>query len=80
MTRQKMTRWELTKEIAKRLKDICELYYSVYPEGNCLDICIKNGYVSFKNQHYQGQADENYLIDYWECEDWVRINEIWEKK
>ena len=38
-----MTRRELTREIAKRIKDIRDLYYSVYPEGNYLDICIKSG-------------------------------------
>lgn len=31
-----MTREELIKEITKRIKDIKELYYSVYPEGDYL--------------------------------------------
>ena len=75
-----MTKEELTREIVVRIKDIRDLYYSVYPEGNCLDISIKDGYVSFNNQCYQGQADENYPINYWEPEDFARINSIWGKK
>lgn len=51
MTRKKMTQKELIKEIAKRVKDIKELYYSAYPEGNYLTLYFQDGNVSFNNEN-----------------------------
>lgn len=75
-----MTREELIKEIAKRTKDIKELYYSAYPEGNYLTLYFQDDSVSFNNENWDGGKDKNYPIDYWEGEKTIRINGIWEKK
>ena len=48
-----MTREELTREIAKRLKDIRKLYYSVYPEGNRLEMTIRKDSIDFHNSYYK---------------------------
>lgn len=69
-----MTREELIKEITKRLKDIKELYYSVYPEGNYLTMYFEKNIVSFNNQHWEGGEDEKYPIDYHENEIFIRMN------
>ena len=73
-----MTREELTREIAKRLKDIRKLYYSVYPEGNRLDLTISKGFIDFHNRYYE--LDNNYPIDYFEDEECIGINRVWEDK
>lgn len=75
-----MTREELIKEITKRLKDIKELYYSVYPEGNYLTMYFEKNIVSFNNQHWEGGEDEKYPIDYHENERFIRMNEEYEDK
>ena len=80
MTRKKMTQKELIKEIAKRVKDIKELYYSAYPEGNYLTLYFQDGNVSFNNENWDNGKDKNYPIDYWESEKIIIINGIWEKK
>lgn len=61
-----MTREELTKEIAKRVKDIRNLYYSVYPDGDYLTMCLRRNSIMFNNRKWEGGEDENYPIDYWE--------------
>lgn len=66
MPREKMTRWELSREIAKKLNDIRELYYSVYPEGDYLSLFFKKDCISFHNGKWESGVDENYPIDYWE--------------
>lgn len=63
-----MTREELTKEIVKRIKDIRNLYYSVYPEGDYLVMHFEKNITSFNNRHWEGGKDENYPINYWEDE------------
>ena len=80
MTRQKMTRWELTKEIAKRVNEIRNLYYSVYPEGDYMDISFKRNTVSFNNSNWEGAEDEGFPIDYHEYEMFIRINDNWKRK
>ena len=75
-----MTREELTKEIAKRLKDIRELYYSVYPEGNYLTMYFEKNIVSFNNQQWEGGEDEKYPIDYHENKCFIRMNGEYEDK
>lgn len=75
-----MTREELIKEIAKRIKEIRELYYSVYPKGDYLSLFFTKDCISFNNQCWQAQADKNYPINYWEREGYIRINGVWEKK
>lgn len=75
-----MTREELIKEILKRIKDIKELYYSVYPEGNYLTMYFEKNIVSFSNRQWEGGEDEKYPIDYHENEMFIRINENREKK
>ena len=73
-----MTREELIKEIVKRIKDIKELYYSVYPEGDFLELTISKGFIEFHNRYYE--EDKNYSIDYYEDEVCIRINRVWEDK
>lgn len=73
-----MTREELTKEIAKRVKDIRNLYYRVYPEGDYLDITIRKDLINFFN-HYR-EEDKDYPIDYFEDRNCIGINRVWEDK
>lgn len=73
-----MTREELTKEIAKRVKDIRKLYYSVYPEGNRLDMTIRKDSIDFHNSYYE--EDKNFRVDYYEDEECIGINRVWEDK
>lgn len=61
-----MTREELTREIAKRVKEIRKLYYSVYPEGDYLSFFFKKDFTSFNNENWGGGKDEYYPIEY--CE------------
>lgn len=75
-----MTREELTKEIAKRVKDIRELYYSVYPEGDYLVLYFKKDVVSFNNSHWKKGKDVGFPIDYHENELFIRMNENREHK
>lgn len=63
-----MNKEELTREIAKRVKDIRNLYYSVYPKGDYLIMHFEKNIVSFNNRHWEGGEDENYPINYWEGE------------
>ena len=73
MTRQKMTREELTREIAKRANEIRKLYYSVYPEGDYLIIAFNKDFIDFNNKFYE--EDKDYPINYFEnCKPYVRIN------
>lgn len=69
-----MTREELTKEIAKRIKDIRELYYSVYPEGSYLSMHFEKDLISFNNRKWEGGEDEGFPIDYHENENFIRMN------
>lgn len=76
-----MTREELTKEIAKRVKDIRELYYSVYPEGGYFSFFFEKDCISFHNGKWEIGVDENYPINYFEDEKkYVRINKKQECK
>ena len=77
-----MTSKKLMKEIAKRAKDIGELYHSVYPEGDYLVICIRNrkDCVSFNNENWKGGKDEKYPIDYYETEMFIRMNGKFKEK
>ena len=75
-----MTRKELTREIAKRVKEIKELYYSVYPEGDYMDISFKRNTVSFNNSNWEGAEDEGFPISYHENELFIRINDNWKRK
>ena len=69
-----MTKKELIKEIAKRMKEIRELYYSVYPEGDYLTMYFEKNIVSFNNRQWEGGEDEKYPIDYHENEIFIRMN------
>lgn len=75
-----MTRDELIREIAKRVKDIKELYYSVYPEGDYMNISFRKEIVLFNNDCWEGGDDEDFLIDYHENEISIRINRKYEAK
>lgn len=75
-----MTREELIKEIAKRLKDIKELYYSVYPEGDYLTLYFQDDSVSFNNENWDGGKDKNYPIDYWEGKECINMNGTYKDK
>lgn len=75
-----MTREELTKEIAKRVKEIRELYYEEYPEGDYLIIYFRKDVVSFNNSQWKGAEDEGFPIDYHENEEFIRINSKYEDK
>ena len=68
------------KEIAKRVKDIRNLYYSVYPEGDYMDISFRKETVSFNNDCWEGGDDEDFLIDYHENEKFIRVIRKYEAK
>ena len=74
-----MTREELIKEIAKRMKEIREFYYSVYPEGDYLIMHFEKNSVSFNNSYYKG-ADEDFPIDYGETEEYIVMNGEYKNK
>ena len=57
-----MTREELTKEIARRLKEIRELYYEEYPDGDFLDLYFRRNVVSFNNAYWEGAEDEGHVF------------------
>ena len=61
-----MEKKELELAIANKLKEIKDLYYEVYPEGNYMTLFFRDGNISFNNEHWEGGKDENYPIDYWE--------------
>lgn len=75
-----MTKEELTKEIAKRVKDIRELYNSVYPEGEYLSLYFEKDVVSFNNSYMEGAEDEYFPINYYENEMYIRMNEEYKEK
>ena len=75
-----MTRDELIREIAKRIKDIKELYYSVYPEGDYLTMYFEKNIVSFNNRQWEGGEDEKYPIDYHENKIFIRMNGEYKNK
>lgn len=75
-----MTKEELAREIAKRVKEIRNLYYSVYPEGDYLIIHFRKGAVSFNNSHWKDGKDENYPIDYWEGKECINMNGTYKDK
>lgn len=54
-----MTREELTKEIVKRIKDIKELYYSVYPEGDYSYFTLKKGEVEAIKMQMDELGEDN---------------------
>lgn len=62
-----MTKEELTREIAKRVKEIRELYYEEYLDGDYLDMTIRTNVISFNNENWG--EDEEYPIYYWEKDD-----------
>ena len=64
-----MEKKELVQEIAKKLNEIKDLYYEVYPEGDYLSLFIGKESISFNNESWEGGEDENYPINYWEGED-----------
>ena len=75
-----MTREELIREIAKRLKDIRNLYYSVFPEGDYLTFHFTKNVVSFNKSHWEKGKDAGFPIDYHENELFIRMNENREPK
>ena len=70
-----MTKEELTREIAKRVKDIRELYYSVYPKGDYLSLFFEKDCISFNNSHWEKRKDADFPIDYHENELFIRMSE-----
>lgn len=73
-----MTKEELTKEIAKRVNDIRNLYYSVYPEGDNLIIAFNKDLIDFNNKYHE--EDKDYPINYFEDKNCIGINGVWEDK
>ena len=53
---------KLTKEIAKRLNEIRELYLKEYPQGDYLILTIFKNYIKFNNSYFDD--DVNVPIDY----------------
>ena len=53
---------KLTKEIAKRLKEIRELYLKEYPQGDYMSLTIWKDCILFNNSYYD--EDINLPIDY----------------
>lgn len=78
MTRQIMTREELSKEIAKRVNYIRDLYYSVYPKGDWLIITFNKDLIYFNNKYCE--KDKKYPISYYEDINCIGINKVWVDK
>ena len=74
-----MTREELIKEIAKRVNDIRNLYYSIYPIGDTVDMTLHMTFNKDVIEIYYGD-DKNYPIDYYEDRYCIGINGVWEDK
>ena len=53
---------KLTKEIAKRLKEIRELYLKEYPQGDYMSLTIWKDCISFYNSRWD--EDVNLPIEY----------------
>ena len=53
---------KLTKEIAKRLNEIRELYLKEYPQGDYLVLAILKNRIGFNNSYWD--YDNNFPIDY----------------
>ena len=53
---------KLTKEIAKRLNEIRELYLKEYPQGDYMSMTIWKDCISFYNSHFDD--DINFPIEY----------------
>lgn len=53
---------KLTKEIAKRLKEIRELYLKEYPQGDYMSLTIWKDSISFHNSRWD--EDRNFPIFY----------------
>lgn len=68
-----MTKEELKKEIAKKIKELKDMYYKAYPNGNYLTIGIFKDSMQFNNQFWDD--DIEFPIDYWEGEDCEDDNE-----
>lgn len=75
-----MTREVLTREIARRLKEIRELYYKEYPEGNYLTLYFRKDAVSFNNEHWKDGKDAGFPIDYYENKEFIMTNKTYEDK
>ena len=75
-----MTKEELTKEIAKRVKEIKELYYSEYPKGDYMDISFRKEIVSFNNDNWEDGDDKDFPISYYETEEYTMMNGEYEDK
>lgn len=60
--RQVMTNEELTKEIAKRLNEIRELYLKEYPQGDYMSLTIWKDSILFHNSRWD--EDRNFPIFY----------------
>ena len=53
---------KLTKEIAKRLNEIRELYLKEYPQGDYLNLAILENTITFNNSYFD--EDANFPIIY----------------
>ena len=63
---------KLTKEIAKRLKEIRELYLKEYPQGDYMSLTILKNCIKFNNSYWDEDAHlpieykENFREKEWE--------------
>lgn len=48
---------KLTKEIAKRLKEIRELYLKEYPQGDYMSLTILKNCIKFNNSYWDEDAN-----------------------
>lgn len=54
---------KLTKEIAKRVNEIRELYLKEYPQGDYLIITIFKNYIKFNNSYWDESRNFPILYD-----------------
>ena len=47
-----MGRKKVENQIAKKLREIWNIYHGAYPEGTYLAMFIKDGYIHFNNVYY----------------------------
>lgn len=63
-----MNKEQLTLEIAKRLKEIKDLYYKEYPNGDYLTLYFRKNFMSINNEYWEDGEDESFPINHREWE------------
>ena len=72
-TKKELTNKEVSALIVEHLKEIRDLYYKAYPDGDYLNVVLYKDSMRFNNRYYD--EDKKYPIDYYK-----RFNRFIERK